>query len=161
MIQSTADKGATSQAQEESDSQRKSKGKIGPLALRLTTLEKEIQSLEERLAVLQSEIMGAGGAAALVQKGAKPSEDQDDLSLLKSSKEGTTIKERTASAEAKVAELHSGLATLENQVKGDASASLLEVKDSGSNLMSRIGTLEKKVEDLRTRMSTLEHTVMG
>merc|ERR1740127_26702 len=130
---------------------------IGPLALRLTTLETEITSLEERLSVLQTEIMG--GAAALLEMGSTP---KDDLSLIKSDKQGVTIKERTAEAEAKVAALHSGLATLENQVKGEASASLLETSgNKGSNLQDRIDTLEKQTSAIRIRMSNLEHMVLG
>lgn len=138
----------------------KSTSDIGPLALRLTTLESEITSLQERLAVLQSEIMGEGGA--LLETGAIPKGAVDDVvALQKSNKQGVTIKERTATAEANVATLHSSLSTLENQVKGDPSASLLEVKASGSNLKDRIATLEKQVSAIRTRMSTLEHMVLG
>merc|ERR1740138_1756852 len=148
MIQTVAEKISSKEGEDQGNTQQKSnavesKAKM-PLAGRLDTLEKEITSLQERLAVMQSEIMGAEGA--LVQTGAKK---PDDLALLKAEKkQGVTIKDRTATAETNVAELHGGLSILENQVKGDAAASLLALEasgPSGSNLKDRIAHLEKQV----------------
>jgi hypothetical protein len=111
-------------------------------------------------------------AQTAAEKDARPSSHRsDDLSLFKaasaSSKEGD-IRTRVATAEAAVATMDSGLATLENQVKGTAAALLQgEAAESsssekkGTSLVARVGHLEQQVIDMSIRMSNLEHTVVG
>jgi uncharacterized protein YceH (UPF0502 family) len=154
-----------------------SKMKLGPLAARLTALETEVASLQQRTDTMEAEIQGAGAgallseedlAAGLVTKKASrrhaslleqaaKAEDND-------SREGT-IKERTATLETSVAGLKSKMSMLENQAVGKTSsgvvASLLQVQASGSSLKARISSLEDEVDSLRTRVTTLEHVVEG
>jgi uncharacterized protein YceH (UPF0502 family) len=153
--------------------------KLGPLAARLTALETEVASLQQRTDTMEAEIQGAGAgagallseedlAAGLVTKKASrrhaslleqaaKAEDND-------SREGT-IKERTATLETSVAGLKSKMSMLENQAVGKTSsgvvASLLQVQASGSSLKARISSLEDEVDSLRTRVTTLEHVVEG
>jgi uncharacterized protein YceH (UPF0502 family) len=155
-----------------------SKMKLGPLAARLTALETEVASLQQRTDTMEAEIQGAGAGAllseedlaaglvtkkasrrhaSLLEQGAAKAEDND-------SREGT-IKERTATLETSVAGLKSKMSMLENQAVGKTSsgavASLLQVQASGSSLKARISSLEDEVDSLRTRVTTLEHVVEG
>lgn len=156
-----------------------SKTKLGPLSGRLDTLEKEVSSLQDRTASLETTIQGSGGVAGL-EVPAMLAEDSEDFAssdvsgkkahrrpslLQQESARSGTIKERTAALESSVANLKSKMAMLENQAVGNTfgEASLLqaEATGSGSSLKARITGLEEEVDSLRTRVSTLEHVVQG
>jgi uncharacterized protein YceH (UPF0502 family) len=149
---------------------------LGPFASRLTTLETEVASLQQRAEHMATMVQGGSAGAILAEDlgdfaaPVKPHGGQMYASLLEESLGEGTIKERTASLESSVASLKSTLETLENQVSGksstgDAEASLLEVQHSkggsGTSLKARIVSLEVDVDSLRTRVSNLEHVVEG
>jgi chromosome segregation ATPase len=165
--------------------QTKAKAKLGPMASRLTSLETEVSSLQQRANHMEATVQGAGaagGAGALFAEDVafpevmpvaphhgrhrEPSllEREGEAHKHKSIRDGT-IRDRTAALESSVADLKSKLSMLENQVSGknadDADASLLQVKGSGTSLKARIHSLEEEVDSLRTRVSTLEHVVEG
>jgi cell division septum initiation protein DivIVA len=147
--------------------QLESKAEMGPLAARLSALEGEVDSLEQRTQTMETEIQGGAGVASIAELDTKTPEIHTHVALLEEDggKEGT-IKERTASLESRVATLKSTMSVLENQVSGKTfagTASLLQVEDSdsGSSLKARITSLEDEVDSLRTRVTTIEHVVTG
>jgi chromosome segregation ATPase len=147
--------------------QTETEAETGPLAARLTALEGEVDSLEQRTQTMETEVHGGAGAAPVAELDTKTPEIHTHVALLEEDggKEGT-IKERTASLESRVATLKSTMSMLENTVSGKTfatPASLLQVQDSGSgsSLKARITSLEDEVDSLRTRVTTIEHVVTG
>lgn len=141
----------------------KDRTKLGPLSLRLDNVNLEIASLQDRVAALETEVLGTGGMVAL--QATELGDVNSAASLLAKAanlRQSPSVKDRTAAAEANIGAIKSQLSSLENQVRG-VDPSLLEIKDvsEGSSLKSRIDALEKEVDSCRSRVSTLEHMVVG